>query len=210
VERLLIPTTQQVNLCAGEGYQVGDSLYTHSGRFQHVFQNSTGCDSLLLTDLIILPAVGSSQQITLCAGQQLVVGDNVYTQPGTYQTRLVRAFPLCDSLVTTQLVVRQIELNPPVDTVINQGDSIQLGVIVPSGAIYSYTWSPPLGLSCPTCPTTWASHGQTTRYKLSARIPNTDCQTNYNLTVAVLGCQLAVSTAYTPMTTESMIPLFFG
>lgn len=198
VEQLLIPTVQQVRVCAGESYQVADSLYTQPGTYHHVFHRPSGCDSLLITELSVLPTASSTQQVTLCAGSRLVVGDSVYTQSGTYQTRLVRAAPLCDSLVTSHLTIRQIDITPPLDTVVMQGDSIQLSVKAPIDANYSYIWSPPSGLSCPTCATTWASPSQTTFYQLSVRIPNADCQASYALKVDVLPCSLAVPNSFTP------------
>jgi gliding motility-associated-like protein len=198
VERLLLPTVQQVRVCAGESYRVEDSLYTQPGTYRHVFHRPSGCDSLLITELSILPTPSSTQQVTLCAGKQLVVGDSVYTQSSTYQTRIVRVPPQCDSLVTTQLVIREIDITPPLDAVIMQGDSIQVGVLTPTDTNYIYTWSPASGLSCPNCPITWTSPSQTTLYQLSVRIPNTDCQANYTLNVDVLPCSLAVPTSFTP------------
>ena len=198
VEQLQFPTLQQVSLCAGESYRVGDSLYSQSGTYRHVFHQPWGCDSVLITDLRVLPTPTSTQQVTLCAGSRLVVGDSVYTQSGTYQTRIIRAAPRCDSLVTTHLVISQIDLIPPHDTLIRQGDRIQLGVTPPSATNYSYSWSPESGLSCSTCPMTWASPVQPTLYQLVVRIPNTDCQITYPLTVDVLACSLAVPTSFTP------------
>ncbi|GAB4018840.1 T9SS type B sorting domain-containing protein [Spirosoma koreense] len=198
VEQVQIPTIQQVRLCAGESYRIGDSLYTQPGTYRQVFHRPWGCDSLLITELSVLPTPSSTQQVTLCAGSQLVVGDRVYTQSGTYLTRLVRPAPLCDSLVTTHLEIRQIDLIPPHDTVMRQGDSLLLGVNPPIGTQYSYHWLPETGLSCPTCPLTWASPIGPTLYQLSVRILNTDCQMIYPLHVDVLACSLDVPTSFTP------------
>ncbi|SFF36848.1 T9SS type B sorting domain-containing protein [Spirosoma endophyticum] len=198
VEQLQFPTVQQVRVCAGESYRVEDSLYTQPGTYHHAFHRPWGCDSLLITELIVLPTPSSTQQVTLCAGSQLVLGDSVYSQSGVYLNRFVRAAPLCDSLVTTQLLIRQIDLVPPRDTLIMQGDSIQVGVNPSIGTNYTYRWSPESGLSCPTCPITWASPSQPTLYQLAVSIPSTNCQTSYPLHVDVLACLLAVPTSFTP------------
>ncbi|GAB4034212.1 T9SS type B sorting domain-containing protein [Spirosoma jeollabukense] len=196
VDQLMIPTVQQVSLCAGETYSVGDSIYTRSDIYRHVFPRSSGCDSILITNLTIRPAVNYTQSITLCQGSQLVVGDSTYSTTGSYLTRIARHAPLCDSLVTTHLVIRQATIKPLRDTVMIQGDSLQLIASGPSDALYS--WSPSTDLSCPGCAITWAKPTQTTHYQVKVRLANTDCEASYGMNVEVLPCLLAMPSSFTP------------
>ncbi|GAB4014860.1 hypothetical protein GCM10028808_38620 [Spirosoma migulaei] len=198
VEELLLPTSQQVSLCAGEVYSVGDSIYAHPGTYRHVFQNSTGCDSVLITEVSMRPTPQSTQRVTLCQGSHLVVGDSIYSTAGTYQTRIARMAPLCDSLVITHLVIQQVAIAPLHDTVVVQGDSVQLIATGPIGPEYSYSWSPQAGLSCPTCATTWAKPTQTTRYQVRVNMANSDCEASDGVNVVFIPCLVAIPTSFTP------------
>jgi hypothetical protein len=68
-----------------------------------------------------------TQNLTLCYGEQLVVGSSTYTASGTYQDILPSGY--CDSIVTTNLVVLD-ELVNTVDTVICFGESYTVGTNV--------------------------------------------------------------------------------
>lgn len=198
IENLLLPTIQQVSLCEGEVYSVGDSVYNHPGTYRHVFQRAAGCDSILITEVIVHPTPQSTQRVTLCQGSHLVVGDSIYSTTGSYQTRIARAAPLCDSLVTTHLVIQQVTIAPLQDTVVVQGDSVQLIATGPTGSEYSYNWSPQAGLSCPNCATTWAKPAQTTRYQVRVRMTNSDCEASYGMNVEVMPCLVAIPDSFTP------------
>ena len=198
VDQFPIPTTRQVTLCAGESYHLGDSTYTKSGTYRNVLSRPLLCDSLVVTELTVLPIVRSTQQVMLCQGSQLVIGDSTYRTTGTYETRIHRAAPLCDSIVTTQLVMNQLTSNPLRDTLVMQGDSIQLIASNATGTGYVYSWSPKDGLSCPSCAKTWAKPTQTTRYQVIISDSLTGCNTGYDLNVAVIPCALAIPSAFTP------------
>ncbi|RIV17361.1 gliding motility-associated C-terminal domain-containing protein [Fibrisoma montanum] len=199
VKEELVPTSQTISLCAGESYQVGDSVYTRSGTYRTVIKRPAPlCDSVIVTKLTVLPPVNSTQSKTICIGNTLVVGDSTYTTTGTYQTRFRRAAPLCDSVVTTHLVVQQVDLGSFQDTLVVQGDSIQLKALVPGGANYAYSWSPTDGLSCPTCAVTWAKPGQTTQYRLTARIADSGCEASQTMRVQVVPCTINVPNSFSP------------
>lgn len=198
VNQFPIPTTRQVSLCAGESYRLGDSTYTKSGTYRNVLPRPPLCDSIVITELTVLPIVRSTQQVTLCQGGQLVVGDSTYRTTGTYETRIRRVFPLCDSLVITNLVVSRLASDPLRDTLVMQGDSIQLIASNTTGTGYVYSWSPKDGLSCPSCAETWARPDQTTRYEVTIRDSTTGCKTGSGLNVVVIPCALALPNAFTP------------
>ncbi|QDK79944.1 gliding motility-associated C-terminal domain-containing protein [Spirosoma sp. KCTC 42546] len=199
VEGLTVPTRQTISLCSGESYAVGDSVYTRSGVYRNVIERAPPlCDSILLTEITVLPLINTVQRLTLCAGSSLTVGDSVYHTTGNYQTRIHRAAPLCDSLVTTQLVITQVSLDFLPDMVVTQGDSLQLKAAVPTGSNYVYEWSPKEGLSCPSCAITWAKPTQTTQYQLVARLPDSSCETSRELTVHVRPCRVAIPNTFTP------------
>ena len=66
------------------------------------------CDSIVTTNLTVLPQNTTSQTLTICHGQSVTVGSNIYTQSGTYKDTLTSATS-CDSIVTTSLTVRSLD-----------------------------------------------------------------------------------------------------
>jgi gliding motility-associated-like protein len=50
-------TNQEVTICAGESFTVGNSTYTEPGLYTNTFQLFQGCDSVVNTSLIVLPPV---------------------------------------------------------------------------------------------------------------------------------------------------------
>lgn len=198
VDQLVVPAIQQVNLCAGEVYAVGDSIYRLPGTYRTTIRRTSGCDSTIITHLNWLPLISSVQTVTLCAGSQLTVGNSVYHMSGTYQTHIHRQAPLCDSLVITHLIVRQIDLSTLRDTLVMQGDSVQLIASGPPGTAYDYRWSPKDGLSCSTCGTTWAKPTQTTQYQVIARTSDLRCEAVQTVHIQVVPCTIALPNTFTP------------
>ncbi|NJO87083.1 MAG: hypothetical protein HC821_03450 [Lewinella sp.] len=50
-----IITSLNVAICQGENYQVGNQIYTQTGRYRQVLNSlSTGCDSTVILDLLVL------------------------------------------------------------------------------------------------------------------------------------------------------------
>ena len=93
-------------ICLGETYSIGNNIYSVSGTYVDTFQTSFGCDSLVSTILFVNPISGgsSTNNTTICYGDYFMVGNNMYTNSGTYYDTLVGSNG-CDSTVTTNLTV---------------------------------------------------------------------------------------------------------
>ena len=93
-------------ICIGETYSIGNNIYSVSGTYVDTFQTSFGCDSLVSTILFVNPISGgsSTNNTTICYGDYFMVGNNMYTNSGTYYDTLVGSNG-CDSTVTTNLTV---------------------------------------------------------------------------------------------------------
>lgn len=115
----------QATRCYGQSYSIGDSIYTSSGRFTTRLQAQGGCDSIIVLELNILPEVSTVLQITVCEGESVTVGNNSYTNPGTYTDTLIAANG-CDSIVTLHLVVLQAQTTQLSATVC-AGEFVQIG-----------------------------------------------------------------------------------
>ena len=97
-------TIQMVTVCAGDTLMIGTSTYFNSGIYTNVLTSINGCDSTLITNLTVNPAITGSQTLTVCAGGMVMVGTSMYMTSGTF-TDILTAVDGCDSTVTTNLTV---------------------------------------------------------------------------------------------------------
>jgi hypothetical protein len=105
-----ISSIQTMTICTGENLIVGSNTYTTTGVYTDVLMNVNGCDSTVTTALTVSPAISSTQSMTICIGENLIVGSNTYTTPGVY-TDVLTDVNGCDSTVTTNLTVNQPNIN---------------------------------------------------------------------------------------------------
>ena len=118
-------TIRTLTICEGETVTVGDTIYKTSGNYIKKLKTTEGCDSLVTTNLIVNLIKNSNQNITLCEGETVAVGDTIYRTTGKYLKRL-RSINGCDSLVSTNLVV-YISPKKTQNLTICEGESISVG-----------------------------------------------------------------------------------
>ncbi|HRP57997.1 PKD domain-containing protein [Agriterribacter sp.] len=108
-----------------------------------------------------------------------------YDAPGNYNITLAVANNFgCSDMATHALTVAPLPVITPQNVVIPVGGEIVLPVSYSSG-ITSYTWTPPGGLSCTTCPTPIAKPSLTTTYNVQVTDSNT-CTSNADIMVEVV------------------------
>jgi gliding motility-associated-like protein len=116
---------QSVRICAGQSFQVGNSVYTTAGQYRDSLLNTFGCDSIVFTNIGINPTFGIIQDISICAGESVQVGGNTYSEAGTYIDTLKTIF-FCDSIITTNLsVTAAVVTNLSIE--LCEGQSFQVG-----------------------------------------------------------------------------------
>jgi gliding motility-associated-like protein len=93
---------QDLRICTGESVRVGAKIYTTPGIFKDTLQNVWGCDSIITTNLTVLPPLSFSQNVRLCEGDIFKIGIKTYNQTGVYQDTF-KNINGCDSIVTTNL-----------------------------------------------------------------------------------------------------------
>lgn len=124
----VIPTyigTVYATICEGEFYALGPNIFTVAGDYTVTMDNYLGCDSTVTLFLSVNPSDASSNIAEICYGESLTVGGNVYTVDGIYEDVLINQWG-CDSLVTTTLIVRNID-STNVSTSICSGESYTVG-----------------------------------------------------------------------------------
>ena len=102
---LNIVTNQNVSICDNTIYIIGNSAYTSSGNYSDTLQTTFGCDSVVNTSLTVNLSIAISNYDTICDGQSIVVGLNLYNQSGVYTDILISS-TACDSTITTYLFVK--------------------------------------------------------------------------------------------------------
>ena len=105
-----ITNTQTFIICAGNSVSVGSNIYNSSGMYIDVLLSSNGCDSIVTTNLTVLPSISGSQTLVLCAGVSVNVGTSSYTSSGIF-TDILTAFNGCDSIVSTNLTINPAIIN---------------------------------------------------------------------------------------------------
>jgi hypothetical protein len=91
-------------ICEGDSYFAGGAEQTAGGVYYDTLQSADGCDSIIVTNLEILPVTGSTVNMTICEGESYFAGGAEQTEAGTYYDTFQNAAG-CDSVVTTNLTV---------------------------------------------------------------------------------------------------------
>ncbi len=84
-------SSQSIAICHGDSLQVGTSVYSASGAYLDLLQNSVGCDSVVTTQLSVKPPVDNSVSL---AGDSLIANNSNgiyqwYSCSGTLPTSLL-------------------------------------------------------------------------------------------------------------------------
>ena len=122
---LNIEINQNVSICDSAFYAVGNSTYTTSGSYTDTLQTTYGCDSIVYTNLIINSSIYISIYDTICEGQSIIVGVNLYNQSGVY-TDVLTSSTGCDSVISTYLLVK-MNVDFTQTFSICQNDGVQVG-----------------------------------------------------------------------------------
>lgn len=132
-----IVNNQTFTECEGFSVTIGSSVYSATGNYTNQFVAANGCDSIVNTNLTILPKSVIAQTITECEGFVLHIGSSTYTTSGTYIDTLQKVNG-CDSIITTTLVIHPIEhVNQTIIASICEGISVEVGSnVYTSSGIY--------------------------------------------------------------------------
>ena len=133
-----IKKSQSPSICEGGKFSFGIHNYTTTGIYTDTLATINGCDSIITTNLSVIPAIKTTKNPSICEGENFQVGINLYTTSGTYTDNL-KAISGCDSIVTTTLTVNPLPVvSLGEDKLICKGDSI---VLSPGPGFSSYLWS---------------------------------------------------------------------
>jgi len=98
-----ISIVQNFNECQGFSVIVGSNIYNTTGNFIDTLTATSGCDSIVTTNLTITTPIVTNQAFNECQGFSVTVGTNTYTTSGIY-TDVMNG---CDTVIT------DLTINPP-------------------------------------------------------------------------------------------------
>lgn len=102
---------QSLTICSGQSISVGSNTYNSNGIYiDTLISLLTGCDSIVTTNLTVLPIYTFSQALTICSGDSIYIGSNIYNSSGAYTDTLISLLTGCDSIVATNLTVSPIPI----------------------------------------------------------------------------------------------------
>ncbi len=96
--------TNPQSLCSGDAYTINNHTYDITGDYYDTLSTILGCDSVILTQLIVNPKEFTDNPVTICSGDVYSINSHNYTIAGTYYDTLVTILG-CDSVVNTRLTV---------------------------------------------------------------------------------------------------------
>lgn len=100
------PLDTTVVLCAGDSFPVADTILNQSGVYEFELLASNGCDSTVRLDLTVQEPILNNLDTTICTGQKISIGTQVFDQEGTYEVLLPNAsINGCDSTIILSLNV---------------------------------------------------------------------------------------------------------
>ncbi len=123
-------------ICEGESVTIGNQVFTATGNYSVVLKTSLFCDSTVNLNLTVNPKKATVITDTICQGDSIIVGTQVFSTTGTFVVNLLSS-KNCDSTVTLNLFINPTKtINFP--QVICLGDSVKIGnEVFKSGGNYS-------------------------------------------------------------------------
>ncbi|MCB0686425.1 MAG: gliding motility-associated C-terminal domain-containing protein, partial [Saprospiraceae bacterium] len=118
-------TDLNIQLCEGETYRVGTSVYTVSGDYSDLLISSAGCDSIVNLHLVINPHKDTLITADICQGESISAGGERFSTTGVH-TVVVPTATGCDSTITIDLTVHNA-LDTLYEVELCEGETFTLG-----------------------------------------------------------------------------------
>lgn len=97
---------QTISFCQGTTVVVGGNTYDTPGVYTDTLISVSGCDSLVVTTLTLLPQISDTIVVSICNGDSILISGNYYSASGFY-TDSIQSMNGCYDLQVTELVVTE-------------------------------------------------------------------------------------------------------
>jgi gliding motility-associated-like protein len=96
--------TRFIKICGGDTFKLSGHNYFKTGVYLDTLINNAGYDSIITTDLAVIPTTSFTQNVQLCAGDTLKIAGHRYYASGIYKD-IFTNYAGCDSVISTHLKV---------------------------------------------------------------------------------------------------------
>ncbi|MBI1193111.1 MAG: T9SS type B sorting domain-containing protein [Bacteroidetes bacterium] len=109
-----VTVTRDVSICVGDAFFVAGAFQTTAGLYADTLLSTAGCDSIVLTNLLVQPNVLMNLTTEICQGDSVFAGGGWQTTTGFYLDVLASATG-CDSII-----VQFVQVIPPINRLRNR------------------------------------------------------------------------------------------
>jgi gliding motility-associated-like protein len=134
----ILSSNNPQSICCGGNYFFNNHAYSATGNYYDTLTAVSGCDSVVITQLSVIPFYQFNNPVSICPGGSYNFNSHVYNLPGDYNDTL-NTISGCDSIIITSLTVNTlpvITFNHPADVCINT-PAFTLNYTTPTGGVYS-------------------------------------------------------------------------
>lgn len=119
-KKIIVPAVPLTNInekiCAGDIFEIGDTLLNRAGAYEFRFQTTIGCDSLINLNLEVIDApITDLGRINICEGDSLPIGGASYFTAG-FQEETFSNIAGCDSTLLFDLFLVQCDIQGSIST----------------------------------------------------------------------------------------------
>ncbi|MFK7786294.1 MAG: T9SS type A sorting domain-containing protein, partial [Crocinitomicaceae bacterium] len=123
---------QDLHICDGDSILIYGLYQSTQGTYFDTIQSTSGCDSIIATNLLVDPVYSVNESVSICQGDSILLGGQYQSIAGTY-TDSLQSINSCDSIVHTTLNINLTYATIDYETICD-GDSILI--------FGQYQWSP--------------------------------------------------------------------
>ena len=116
---------QTQSICQGDSLFLNGAYQTVAGNYVDSLQTIFGCDSIVITNLLVNQRYLVNQNTTICSNDSIFLAGAFQNTSGIY-TDSLQTIDGCDSIIRTDLVVNPF-FNSLIDIYICEGDSVLFG-----------------------------------------------------------------------------------
>ncbi len=142
--RPVFSQTNVTSICNGDSILIAGIYITTPGVYRDTLSSAFGCDSIIITDLSILPVFTNNINAFICNGDSILIAGTYRKIAGLYNDTITSSFG-CDSIINTNLTVNPVNITNMNASICN-GDSILIaGIYRKIPGIYNDTLSSSFG-----------------------------------------------------------------